>query len=106
MLEHHGDTRTAYLAQLLVAQSDDVPGIEQDPAGGRLVESVDAAGQRGFAGPRQTHDHVDGAGRDAERHVVEADYGTRCGEYPFLARAGGEHAHRPLRRVGEDFVQV
>ncbi len=49
MLKDHAD-RAAHSTQILLIQSGDVDTINQDAAGTWLLQPVDEADQRGFAG--------------------------------------------------------
>ncbi|MOA17551.1 hypothetical protein D3C78_1378150 [compost metagenome] len=74
VLEHHGDPGAAHLAQARFVQRAEVLAVKQDAPGAGLVEAIDAARQSRFARAGQAHDHVDRAGRDAQRHVVHAHH--------------------------------
>ena len=50
--------------------AEHVLAVDQDLAGGRIVEPVDHPDERGLAGARQPHDDEHLAGRDVERDVA------------------------------------
>jgi hypothetical protein len=69
-LEHHADT-AADPAQLASVELRDVLAEEQDLAGGRIDQPVDAADQRGFTGTGRTNDRGHAAALDRQRDVLQ-----------------------------------
>ena len=69
MLEDHADLLPAELPQAIIARLQDVLAVDQDLAGGRLMDPVDHADEGRLAGAGEPHDHEDLAQGDVERHV-------------------------------------
>ncbi len=70
VLEHHLEI-LALAHQFLRLQREEVIAVEQDVAGGRLVERHDEPRERRLAATALAHHAEDLAGIDGERHVVE-----------------------------------
>ena len=69
MLEHHAHLVTAQLDQFLRRRLHEILAVEDDLAGGRIVEPGDGADQGRLAGAGQPHDDQDLAGlRHRRRH--------------------------------------
>lgn len=75
MLEDHADV-LARLAQLFLAHGRHVLAVDDDLAGRRALEHVDAADQRGLARAAETDDTEDLAALDRQVDTLERLDGT------------------------------
>ena len=83
MLENHADV-LARLAQLFLAHDRHVLAIDDDLAGGRTLEHVDAADQRGLARAAEADDTEDLAALDRQVDALERFDGTGGAVIRFL----------------------
>ena len=96
VLEHHADLLPADLTEALIVELHDVLAVDQHLAGGRVVQPVDHADERGLARAGQPHHHEDLALRDVERDVADGRHAARSspGAPAGRAIASGEPTMR------------
>src|SRR5690606_27409949 len=107
LLEHHGDSLAAQLAQLGFRRGHDIdrsaPDINDHLAALHLIKSVHRADQRRFPGARKPHQHRDLAMLDGKARTGAADDGTRLERYLFAAFSRFDQRHgRCLLLVGAE----
>src|SRR5690606_31310881 len=85
---------------------EDVLVVDQQLAGGRLEQPVDAAHERRLAGAGQAHDHEDLALADLERDVGDRHHAAGFLEDLILVGARREALQGALGRLPKDLGQM
>ena len=93
VLEHHADLGAPHPPQLVVVHLHDVLTIDEHLAGGRVVDPIDHADERGLARARQAHHHEDLALGDIERDVAHGDDAPGLREQLLTRQVGIGRAH-------------
>ncbi len=102
LLEHHAEAGAAQLHQVALGQRGDVGIVDEDAAGGRLDQPVDAAQAGRLARARQAHDDEDLALVDIEADILQADHRAGGLEDVGPVLSGLEQRQRRPGLVAED----
>lgn len=94
VLEDHAEGLLAEGEQVLAAEPGHVHPVHDDPAAGRLHETVHAAQERRLAGAGQAHQDEDLALFDVERDIAQSDDRTAGGGDVALALPLGDQIER------------
>ena len=98
VLKDHPD-RTPRLQKLLLRQRREVAAVQQDLSGGRLLQKVDAAHQRGLARAGQADDAEDLAVVDIQADILQRGDGVgRAGVVGFAQMLQFDHETFPFHK--------